>query len=97
MKTASRQEREATCREACASPGCSAIMHAEQVSHPGVESRAILKSTSHRCYLFEVAFPWELSKDTIHSPLGCLQGGEGYLRVAVWGLRVEGCWLRVEG
>ena len=54
--------------------------------HPGVELRANLKSMSHkchlevksishRCYLFEVAFVWELTKETIHLPLGCLQGG----------------------
>ena len=45
-------------------------------SHPGVELRANLKSISHRCHLFEVAFVWELTKETIHLPLGCLQGGD---------------------
>ena len=44
-------------------------------SHPGVELRANRKSISHRCYLFEVAFVWELVKEAIHLPLGCLQGG----------------------
>ena len=44
-------------------------------THPGVELRANLKSISHRCHLFEVAFVWELTKETIHLPLGCLQGG----------------------
>ena len=43
--------------------------------HPGVELRANLKSISHRCYLFEVAFVWELTRETIVLPLGCLQGG----------------------
>ena len=43
--------------------------------HPGVELRANLKSMSHRCHLFEVAFLWELTQETIHLPLGCLQGG----------------------
>ena len=43
--------------------------------HPGVELRANLKSISHRCRLFEVAFVWELTKQTILLPLGCLQGG----------------------
>ena len=43
--------------------------------HTGVELRANLKSISHRCHLFEVAFVWELTKETIHLPLGCLQGG----------------------
>ena len=31
-------------------------------------------SISHRCYLFEVAFVWELTKETIDLHLGCLQG-----------------------
>ena len=39
------------------------------------ELRANFKSISHRCHLFEVAFVWELTKETIHLPLGCLQGG----------------------
>ena len=43
--------------------------------HPGVELRANLKSISHMCHLFEVAFVWELTKETIHLPLSCLQGG----------------------
>ena len=43
--------------------------------HPGVELRANRKSISHRCHLFEVAFVWGLTKETIHLPLGCLQGG----------------------
>ena len=43
--------------------------------HPGVESRANLKSISHRCHLFEVAFVWEMTEETIDLPLGCLQGG----------------------
>ena len=36
---------------------------------------ANLKPISHRCYLFEVAFVWELTRETIVLPLGCLQGG----------------------
>ena len=43
--------------------------------HPGVELRANLKSISHRCHLFEMAFVWEVTKETIQLPLGCLQGG----------------------
>jgi len=43
--------------------------------HPRVELRANLKSISHKCYLFEVAVVCELTKETIHLPLGCLQGG----------------------
>ena len=37
--------------------------------------KSYLESISHRCYLFEVAFVWELTKETISLPLGCLQGG----------------------
>ena len=44
-------------------------------SHPGVELRADLKSISHECRLFEVAFVLELTQETIDLPLGCLKGG----------------------
>ena len=37
--------------------------------------RENLKSISHICHLFEEAFIRELTRETIHSPLGCLQGG----------------------
>ena len=40
--------------------------------HPGVELRENFKSISHRCHLFEVAFVWELTKETICLLLGCL-------------------------
>ena len=43
--------------------------------HPGGNPGANLKSISHRCHLFEAAFVWELTKETIVMPLGCLQGG----------------------
>ena len=46
--------------------------------HPGVELRANPKSISHRCHLFEVAHVWELTQETIHLPLGCLEGGVAY-------------------
>ena len=46
-----------------------------QRSQPAVESRANLKSISHRCHLREAAFVWELTKETIYLPLGYLQGG----------------------
>ena len=39
---------------------------------------ANLGSISHRCHLFEVAFTWELTKETMHLLMGCLQGGYGY-------------------
>jgi len=45
------------------------------ITHPGGNPGANLKSISHRCYLLEVAFVWELTKETIVLPLGCLQGG----------------------
>ena len=45
--------------------------------HPGGNPEAQVKSISHRCYLFKVAFVWDLTKETIHLPLGCLQGGRG--------------------
>jgi len=48
-------------------------------SHPGGNPGANLKSISYRCYLEEVAFVWALTKETIHLPLGCLQGGSRLL------------------
>ena len=44
-------------------------------SHPGGNPGANFKSTSHRCYLQEVAFEWELTEETINFPVGCLRGG----------------------
>jgi len=49
----------------------------QHTNHPRGNPRANIKSISHRCYLFEVAFVWELAKETIVLPLGCLQGGCG--------------------
>ena len=43
--------------------------------HPGGNPGANLKSISHRCYLREVAFEWELAEETIYLTLGCLLGG----------------------
>ena len=40
----------------------------------GGNPEANLKSISHRCYLWEAAFEWELTKETICLLLGCLQG-----------------------
>ena len=48
-------------------------------NHPGVDLRANLESISHRCHLFGVEFVWELTKETIHLPLGCLQGGKAFV------------------
>ena len=47
------------------------------IHHPGGSQGVNLKSSSHRCYFREVAFEWELTKETIYLPLGCLQGGIG--------------------
>ena len=49
--------------------------------HPRVDLKANLKSISHRCYLFEAAFVWELTQESIHLPLGCLQGSKGTVNV----------------
>jgi len=45
--------------------------------HPGGNPGANLRSISRRCHLFEVAFAWVLTKETIHLPVGCLHGGVG--------------------
>ena len=42
----------------------------QDLNHPGGNPGANLKSISHRCYPFRVAFTWELTKDTIAMPLG---------------------------
>ena len=43
--------------------------------YPGGNPGANIKKISHR----EVAFEWELTKETIYLPLGCLQGGDGVI------------------
>ena len=48
---------------------------------PGGNPGANRKSISHRCHPILVAFVWELTKETINLPLGCLQGGSGWLIV----------------
>ena len=40
--------------------------------HPGGNPQANLNSISHRCHLREVAFEWELTKETINLPQGYL-------------------------
>ena len=42
---------------------------------PGGDPGAHIKSVSHRCHPILVVFEWELTEETINSPLGCLQGG----------------------
>ena len=44
-------------------------------SYPGGNPVANLKSISHRFYLRDVVCEWELTKESICLPLGCLQGG----------------------
>ena len=56
--------------------------------------RARLRSISHRCHLFEVAFVWESTTETIHLPLGCLQGGWTTL---VRGPCLGGCAQALQG
>jgi len=61
-------------------------------SHPGGNPRANLKSIPHRCHPILVAFVWELTKETIDFPLGCLQGG---IQVMLcWGCRRGLRWRR---
>jgi len=55
--------------------------------HPGGNPGANLKSISHRCHPILVAFVWELTKETIHLPLGCLQGGDRHSQVDMLGVR----------
>ena len=45
------------------------------ITHPGGNPGANLQFISHRCYLREVAFEWELTEEAIYLPLRCLQGG----------------------
>ena len=57
--------------------------------HPGVDSRANLKSISHRFHLLEVAFAGEVTQETIHLPRCCLQGREPFYLPYSLVLRVE--------
>ena len=49
-------------------------------TNPGGNPTANPKSISRRCHLREVASEWELTKEPIFLPLGCLQGGLGWVR-----------------
>ena len=49
---------------------------ARVINHPGGNPGANPRSISRRCHLREVAFVWELTKETIDLSLGCLQGGK---------------------
>ena len=66
---------------ACFSIECCDGKMRERASDAGQEPpwrqpRGKLYVNLHRCYLREVAFEWELTKETIYLPLGCLQGGQ---------------------
>ena len=43
--------------------------------HPGGNPEANLNSIFHRCHPILVSLVWELTKEAINLPLGCLQGG----------------------
>ena len=51
--------------------GCVCKGLLQSAANPGANR----KSISHRYHPILVAFVWELTKETIHLPLGCLQGG----------------------
>ena len=57
-------------------------------NRPGGNPGANLKSMTHRFYLREIAFEWELTKETINFPLGRLQGGTALnpFEIPVWPL-----------
>ena len=78
------------------------VLRANLKSHTCHELRANLKLPSTRLashlrawHLFEVAFVLELTEETTHSPLGCLQGGPptttrgSYPTISVWELAPE--------
>jgi len=56
-------------------------------SHPGGNPGANLESISHRRYLFEVAFVWELTKETIVLPLVASRAGFDFARARCAGAR----------
>ena len=60
-----------------------------EARHPGGNPGANLKSICHRCHPILVAFVWELTKETIDLPLGCLQGGATSKAVPVSTLSVS--------
>jgi len=71
-------------RDACPWGYGASVLPVRPLVHPGVELRANVKSISHRCYLCEVAFVRELTKETSVLALGCLQGGFGAAHAHVW-------------
>ena len=61
--------------------------------HPGGKPGANPKSISHRCDPIMVAIVWELTKETINLPLGCLQGGDTSMHLRNPGRRGVGVHL----
>jgi hypothetical protein len=55
--------------------------HRGATHHPEGNPGTNLQSISYRCYLSEVASVWELTKENIVLPLGCLQGGVFFCRI----------------
>ena len=45
------------------------------LNHPGGNPGTNLNSMSHRYQVRQVAFDWELTKETMYLPQVCLQGG----------------------
>ena len=60
------------------------------LGHPRVELRANFKSISHR-HLEEMAFIWELTKETIHLPLSCVQVGSIMDVARKWTVQAHCC------
>jgi len=56
---------------------------------------ANLKSISHRCHPILVVFAWELTKETIHLPLGCLQGGTSTRAASTLARRLSKYWRKL--
>ena len=61
-------------RLARATPDCCSTQF-KTAFHPGGNPGANLEAISHRYFLRQVAFEWELTSKTVYSPLGCLLGG----------------------
>ena len=63
-------------------PGEMVIIDNQTVASGALSStlQSNLKSISRRCHLFKVALVRNLTKETTHLPLGCLQGGPTHAR-----------------
>ena len=67
------------------------------LTHPSGNPGANLKSISRRCLPILVACAWELTEETIHLPLGCLQGGLTGLRVPSQDQAAEDFYIILSG